>query len=250
MDVFDSLVSETVVVMPTFNEAGNIEHMIESVLNVLPNVHILVVDDDSPDGTSDIVSQLALTHVNVHLLNKKTDKGFARAYISGFKWALDNGFKRVIQMDADGSHQPEFLPEMIKKSLVSEYVIGSRWVKGGKVVNWPLSRLVLSKGGNFYARLMLHPKVKDATAGFKIIDCSLLERMETESITSKGYSFQVELLLRALSLNATVDEVPIVFIEREVGVSKMSRKIILEAMWFVTVSGFKSFFGFNRKAVG
>lgn len=246
--VFDSeIYAKTLIVMPTFNEAGNIEKMINSVLQVVPDVHILVVDDDSPDGTSDIVAGVSEVYGNVHLLTKTRDKGFARAYISGFQWALDNGFDLVVQMDADGSHQPEFLPAMIAATEQFDYVVGSRWMRGGRVVNWPFSRLLLSKGGNWYARFMLHPKIKDVTGGFKTINASLLKRMNTSDMVSKGYSFQIELLLRALDAGARVGEVPIVFVERTVGVSKMSRRIILEAMWYVTVAGVKRFFNFRKK---
>lgn len=240
------LADKTLIVMPTFNEAGNIENMIESVFKVIPNIHILVVDDDSPDGTSDIVSEMMYHYRSLHLLTKVKDKGFAKAYISGFRWALDNGFERVIQMDADGSHQPVFLPSMIEASRDADYVIGSRWMRGGQVVNWPFSRLILSKGGNWYARFMLHPGVKDATGGFKLIKADLLKRMRTDEMVSKGYSFQIELLLRAVDAGAVKEEIPIVFVEREVGVSKMSRKIIIEAMMYVTKTGIKRFFGLGK----
>lgn len=228
--------------MPTFNEAESIIGMLESVLTSQPEVDVLVVDDSSPDGTSDIVYDFSLDNPRVKLMTKVEDKGFARAYISGFNYAIKNGYEYVFQMDADGSHQPKFLQGMLAASGPNKYVIGSRWIKGGSVVNWPLSRLILSKGGNLYFRIMLRMKIKDATGGFKIISTNLLKKMDINSIKNKGYSFQIELLLRAVDVGAQIEEYPIEFVEREHGVSKMSRAIILEAMTYVTLVGIKRFF--------
>lgn len=235
--------NKILIIMPTFNEAESIIGMLESIIKVQKKVDILVVDDSSPDGTSNLVKEFSITNPQVKLLTKTVDKGFARAYISGFNYAIDNGYEYIFQMDADGSHQPKFIEGMIELSGPNNYVIGSRWVKGGGVVNWPLSRLILSKGGNLYFRIMLGMKIKDATGGFKIISTDLLKKMNVNSIESKGYSFQIELLLRAVDAGAEVNEYPIEFVEREHGVSKMSRAIIIEAMKYVTSVGVKRFFG-------
>lgn len=229
--------------MPTFNEADNVQIIIPEIFStVSDNVDILIVDDNSPDGTSDIVANMQSVYSNLKLMTKTKDKGFAKAYISGFNYAMDNGYSYVIQMDADGSHQSKFLNEMIAASGVNTYVIGSRWVDGGSVVNWTLKRKILSLGGNFYAQLMLKSKIKDITGGFKVIDVGLLKKMNVSSIANKGYSFQIELMLRARDSGAKIIEVPIEFVEREHGVSKMSTSIVLEAMKYVTIVGFRRFF--------
>ena len=228
------------IVIPTFNEAESLPILIEKIAKETNNkeTEILIVDDDSPDGTSHIVKKLQKTYPNLQLITKTEDKGFSKAYITGFQHALKGEYDIVFQMDADGSHQPVFIKNMVAKIEEGcDYVIGSRWVKGGSVVNWPLSRKILSIGGNIYARLMLKTKNKDITGGFKAIRFSLLEKMKTETITTTGYSFQIELFLRARSLKAKICETPIEFIEREQGASKMSRKIVLEAIRYVTLKG-------------
>lgn len=226
------------IIVPTFNEAENIEIIIPEIFkNVEDNIDVLVVDDSSPDGTSDVVANMQDYYGNLYLITKKEDKGFAKAYISGFKYAIDNGYDYVIQMDADGSHQPKFLPSLIGLSNNESYVIGSRWVKGGSVVNWPLRRKILSLGGNFYSRVMLKTKVRDVTGGFKVIPVPLLKLMDVETIMVKGYSFQIELFLRAKKCNANIVEFPIEFVEREQGYSKMSNAIVLEALTYVTRKG-------------
>ena len=236
--------SKYLIVMPTFNEAENVQIIIPEVFDsVDDSVDILVVDDNSPDGTSDVVANLQTSFSSLYLVTKTKDKGFAKAYITGFQYAIENNYDYVIQMDADGSHQPKFLKKLIEASEDNNYVIGSRWVKGGSVVNWPFQRKVLSLGGNFYAQIMLHSRLKDITGGFKVINVELLKAMDVSSIESKGYSFQIELMLRARKVGAKIKEVPIVFVERVNGVSKMSGKIIIEAMLFVTKTGFKSIVG-------
>lgn len=235
--------TKILIVIPTFNESESIPILLSKIdkVNVNKNINILIVDDESPDGTSEIVEKLKNKYSNLNLITKTFDKGFSKAYITGFKYGLEqNIYDIIVQMDADGSHQPVFLESMIKKIEEGyEYVIGSRWVKGGSVVNWPFSRKILSIGGNIYARILLRSKNKDITGGFKAINVELLKKMKTETITTTGYSFQIEMYLRAKSLKAKICEVPIEFIEREKGVSKMSKKIVLEAIKYVTVRGLK-----------
>lgn len=226
------------IIMPTFNEADNVQKIIPAIFDIVDNnVDILIVDDNSPDGTSDIIANMQSIYPRLELMTKTKDKGFAKAYISGFNYAIDNAYDYVIQMDADGSHQPKFLKELITASGGDKYVIGSRWVKGGSVVNWPFNRKLLSLGGNLYSRIMLHSKVKDITGGFKIIPVSILQSMGINEIKVKGYSFQIELMLRARKSGASIVEVPIEFIEREYGVSKMSSSIVKEALIYVTRKG-------------
>ena len=229
---------EVLIILPTFNESENIEKIILSILDERLPVDILVVDDESPDGTSEIVKRIAKKHKNVKLLYKTTDKGFAKAYISGFHYALDNGYWYVIQMDADGSHQPKFLKDLFDAAAKNNYVIGSRWTRGGSVVNWPLKRKILSLGGNLYSRIMLRSSVKDITGGFKMFSTYILSKMNIDDIKVKGYSFQVELMLRARKAGANIIEVPIEFVEREKGYSKMSADIVKEALVYVTKKGF------------
>jgi dolichol-phosphate mannosyltransferase len=228
---------KTIIIIPTFNESMNIEGLVKKINEQNIDLDILVVDDDSPDGTSDIVFEMQKVLPNLKLITKTEDKGFAKAYITGFNYAIDNGYDIVVQMDADGSHQPKFLKSMLNAVERNDYVIGSRWIKGGSVVNWPLKRFILSRGGNMYARIMLNSNVKDITGGHKAISIELLKKMDVNSITSKGYSFQIELYLRARANGAKVVEVPIEFVEREQGVSKMSSDIVKEAMLFVTKKG-------------
>lgn len=225
--------------MPTYNEAENISGIIKSIIELKLPLDVLVVDDDSPDGTSELVKKLQVDNSNLHLLTKTTDKGFAKAYISGMLWALEKGYETVIQMDADGSHQPKHLSDLLEAAKSSDYVIGSRWMLGGSVVNWPFKRLLLSKAGNLYARIMLRSKVRDITGGFKAINSELLKKMNVQDIKVQGYSFQIELYLRARKAGANVKETPIEFVEREHGVSKMSSAIVKEAMLFVTKKGLR-----------
>ena len=229
--------NQTLIVIPTFNESLTIEKIISLVVAEKLPVDILVVDDNSPDGTSNIVRGLQKSIPNLKLMTKAEDTGFAKAYISGFKYAMDNGYSKVAQMDADGSHQPKFLPALLKASESSDYVIGSRWTKGGSVVNWPLKRFVISRLGNLYSRIMLRTSLKDVTGGFKVINMDMLRKIDPLTMTSRGYSFQIELFLRARKNYGKIVEVPIEFVEREEGVSKMSKEIVKEAMIFVTKKG-------------
>lgn len=237
------------IIIPTFNESESIPILLDKIEKAREKqkIDILVVDDNSPDGTSNVVKNLQKKYSNLKLITKTEDKGFSKAYITGFKYALESKkYDIIFQMDADGSHQPVFIAAMVKKIEEGfDYVIGSRWVKGGSVVNWPLSRKILSIGGNIYARIMLRSTNKDITGGFKAIRFELLQKMRTATITTTGYSFQIELYLRAKALKAKICETPIEFIEREQGVSKMSKKIVLEAIRYVTVKGLRKDEPFN-----
>ena len=234
---------KTLIIIPTFNESETIQTIIDSIFKQTLNCDVIVVDDDSPDQTSDIVKFLQKKYKNLHLITKIKDKGFSKAYLTGFEYALkhEKKYARVVQMDADGSHQPQFIPQLLQKiDEGCDYVIGSRWINGGKVVNWPLKRKILSKSGNWYARNMLKTNVRDVTGGFKAIKINLLRDMISHPLTTEGYSFQIELFLRARELQAKICEVPITFVEREQGYSKMSQKIVIEAVKYVTREGLTS----------
>ncbi len=221
-----------IIVVPTFNEAENVERLAASVFAQTPDIHMLFVDDDSPDGTGDILDALAaLPWIagRLHVLHRTAKDGFARAYIAGFQWSLARDYDLIIQMDADLSHDPIYLPKMIEASDKVDIVIGSRYMNGISVVNWPLWRLLLSWGANRYVNSVTALNINDCTSGFKIIHRRVLESIELESMISNGYSFQVELLFRAHVLQYTFAEVPIIFADRLRGQSKMSNKMFREA---------------------
>lgn len=224
-----------VVCVPTYNERENIESILSRLFKANPNVEALVIDDSSPDGTAAIVESMQKTNRKLHLLKNPKKSGLGGAYRAGFKWALDNNFEHVIEMDADGSHQPEQLPALIAQISSSDVVIGSRWIKGGSVVNWPLSRKVLSLGGNFYVRSVLGINIKDATAGFRIYSKKALRELNLLDSESQGYIFQVDGTYRAVKRGLKVTEVPIEFVERNLGESKMSSSIVIEAITQVTI---------------
>lgn len=227
------------VCIPTYNERENIERILQRLFAANSNIEALVIDDNSPDGTSKIVKDLQQNNSKLHLLVNPTKAGLGGAYRAGFRWAIKNGFDFVVEMDADGSHQPEQLPALMLKTSHHDLVIGSRWTSGGSVVNWPFSRKVLSLGGNFYVRTVLGIKIKDATAGFRIYSVAALDQLSMLKSNSQGYIFQVDGTYRAVAKNLRVCEVPIEFVEREVGVSKMSRSIVLEAIVQVTIWAFR-----------
>ena len=231
----------TLVIMPTFNELQNLERVVERTLLALPDTDILVVDDDSPDGTGVLADSLAASDDHIHALHRSEKMGLGAAYIAGFAWGLERGYDWLIEMDADGSHPPEALPRMIEAASASAavgLVIGSRWAPGGSVEDWPKSRELLSRAGNTYARLMLSLKVRDATAGYRVYRSAMLAGFDFASVDSKGYCFQIDLTLLTVGAGFAITEVPIRFREREFGVSKMSRAIVMEAMLRVTGWGF------------
>jgi dolichol-phosphate mannosyltransferase len=221
--------------MPTYNEAGNVLRMISDIRNLIPNLHILVVDDGSPDGTADLVRAQSRQDNSVFLLERDAKAGLGAAYRAGFRWALEREYTHVVEMDADGSHQPKFLPELLAAAQNSDLVIGSRWVRGGSVVNWPLSRKILSQGGNLYTRILLGMPIHDATGGFRVLDLAVAHEVGLLQAQTQGYVFQVDNSYRFFSSKRLIKEVPITFIEREIGESKMSRRIVIEAMLHVTL---------------
>ena len=231
--------------MPTFNEAGNIHHAVEELFKYNPAVDLLIVDDDSPDGTGVLADQLALTNSRIKVMHRKEKQGLGAAYIAGFKFAFDSDYDYVVEMDADGSHRAEDLPKLLAVCQSNDLVIGSRYVTGGSTENWPLHRQWLSKGGNFFAKLMLGSKLNDMTAGFRVFSVPFLKTMNLETINARGYSFQIEMAYRTIKQGGRTEEVPIVFIEREVGESKMSRAIVLEALVLMTKFGIRRLFRRN-----
>ncbi len=232
-------VGRVAVIMPTYNERENLEAMAGRVRAAVPDADLLVVDDNSPDGTGDLADKLAAGDSHVRVLHRPGKGGLGAAYIAGFGWALDQGYDAVVEMDADGSHQPEQLPGLLAALAGADLVIGSRYVPGGRVVNWPKSREVLSRGANTYVRMMVGISVKDATAGYRAYRAATLRAIDLHQVESQGYCFQVDLTLRALHAGLTVVEVPITFVEREHGASKMSRAVILEALWMVARWGLR-----------
>ena len=233
--------SPVLVIIPTYNESENIERIISRVHEHSPQVDVLVADDNSPDGTGDIADKIAALDERVHVLHRKGKEGLGAAYLAGFQWGLDKGYAVLVEMDADGSHRPQDLPRLLAAlgEQGADLVIGSRWVPGGKTENWPVARQAISRVGNTYVRLAMGMKVRDATAGFRAFRRGALERIGLEKVTSTGYCFQVDLAFRAVSAGCKVVEVPITFVEREVGVSKMSGAIVFEALWRTTVWGFQ-----------
>lgn len=223
------------VVIPTYDERENLPRIVPLVLQVDDRVDVLVVDDNSPDGTGEVADELAERHApRVHVLHRPGKEGLGRAYLAGFRWGLDGGYGRIMEMDADLSHRPEDLPAMLAASESHAVVVGSRYVAGRvTVVNWPIGRLLISLFGSWYARTITRLPVRDATGGFNCFRREVLEAIDVERVQSNGYSFQIELKLRAWRKGFKPLEVPIVFTERDSGESKMSKRIVREAVWKV-----------------
>jgi dolichol-phosphate mannosyltransferase len=222
------------VIIPTYNERDNVDSIVARTRQAVPAADILVVDDNSPDGTGDMAEKLALTDGQVHVLHRTQKGGLGAAYLAGFDWALDRGYDVLVEMDADGSHDPAELPDLLAALANADLVIGSRWVRGGTVRNWPRSREILSRGGNTYARIMLGLSVHDATGGYRAYRAATLRKLGLHDVKSQGYCFQIELTLRTVRAGLSVAEVPITFTERALGTSKMNRAIVAEALWRVT----------------
>ncbi|HEX4818471.1 MAG TPA: polyprenol monophosphomannose synthase [Nonomuraea sp.] len=226
------------VVVPTYNERDNLRMIVERLRAAVPDAAVLVADDNSPDGTGEVADELAAGDDQVHVLHRPGKQGLGAAYIAGFRWGLREGYDVLVEMDADGSHQPEELPKLLQALADgADLAIGSRYVPGGKVVNWPHRRELLSKGANVYTRVMLGLPVRDATAGFRAYRAATLEKVGLAGVESQGYCFQVDLTLRTSRHGLRVVEVPITFVERTVGKSKMSGKVMSEALWRIGLWG-------------
>ena len=232
------------IITPTFNESKNIVLLIEKILKKNPSYHLLVIDDNSPDGTAHIVKRMQDDYKNIFIEEREKKSGLGTAYIHGFNWALKNDYDYIVQIDADLSHNPDDIPRLISRLENNDLVIGSRYTSGVSVVNWPIRRLLLSYFANLYARLITGMHVKDATGGFKAWKREVLESIELDHVQSQGYSFQIEMNFRALSKGFKVTEEPIIFIDRTIGESKMSGAIMNEAIWMVWLLRIKKILGF------
>lgn len=251
MDSSASL-ERVLVIIPTYNECENVEKITSRVRRSVPDAHILIADDNSPDGTGRIADQIAEDDNHVHVLHRKGKEGLGAAYLAGFAWGLERNYDVLVEMDADGSHQPEQLPLLLKALERADMVKGSRWVRGGSVVNWAKHRELLSRGASIYTRVWLGIPVKDTTGGFTAFRATTLRGIGLDRIESAGYCFQIDLAWRAVKAGFKVAEVPIEFVEREFGTSKMSRNIVFEALIRTTSWGAKYRFGqikdlINRK---
>ena len=234
------------IIIPTYNEKENIGLIIPEIKALLPDVHILVVDDNSPDGTSACVKELAAKTTGIFVLDRPKKEGLGRAYVSGFGWALERSYEFIFEMDADFSHDPKYLPDFLSAIRDKDLVIGSRYIRGVNVVNWPMFRLLLSYFGNLVARILTGVPVRDCTAGFKCFRRRVLETIRLDKIDSSGYSFQVEVNYLTWKKGFRIAEIPIVFTDRKRGVSKMSTKIIREAL--ILVWKLRLLSTFNRMA--
>ncbi len=221
------------VVLPTYNERENLEPLVEAVLEALPEATLLVVDDASPDGTGELADMMAEGDPRIHVMHREGKLGLGSAYIAGFRWALERDFDWVFEMDADGSHDPRYLRDMIAATDRYDVVVGSRYTQGVNVINWPMSRLLLSYYANKYARVATGLRLADSTSGFKCFKREVLEALDLSKVSSTGYAFQIEMNFRAWKKGFRVGEIPIVFVDRVAGQSKMSGGIVREAVWRV-----------------
>jgi dolichol-phosphate mannosyltransferase len=221
------------VVVPTYNERVNLPLITPSILLQDPRIEVLVVDDNSPDGTGQLADELAAANDRIHVLHRPGKAGLGKAYLAGFRWALDHGYDFIFEMDADFSHDPKFLPEFLKAIADADLVIGSRYKHGVNVINWPISRLLLSVGANEYARRITGLPLSDSTGGFKCFRRQVLEAIDFEQVRSNGYSFQIEMSFRAWKKGFRLLEIPIIFTDRVEGQSKMNKRIVREAIWMV-----------------
>ena len=224
---------KTLIISPTYNERKNIKQLVDMVIGENPELHLLIVDDNSPDGTGEKVKKLQTEYKNLFLETRPKKSGLGTAYIFGFKWALEKKYDNIIQMDADLSHNPKDLPRMVNNLQKYDLVIGSRYINGISVVNWPLRRLMLSYGANAYSRVITGMPIMDGTGGFKAWKSSVLSSIDLDSVKSQGYSFQIEMNFRAWVKKFNIKEIPIIFSDRTIGQSKMSKTIVYEAIFMV-----------------
>jgi dolichol-phosphate mannosyltransferase len=230
------------VCLPTYNEQDNVVPMTEAILAATPDVDVLIIDDNSPDGTGQLADGIAGREPRVKVLHRAGKEGLGKAYLAGFEWALGRGYDLILEMDADFSHDPKYLPGMLEAARSADLVLGSRNIPGGGTVNWGVGRKIISRGGSFYARTILGIPVRDLTGGFKCFHRKVLESIDLPTVECSGYAFQIELTFRALRRGFRVVEFPIVFVDRRVGQSKMSKRIVLEALgkvWSIRRSNFR-----------
>ena len=234
---------KTLVVTPTYNEADNIEQFITKVLGQGTDIQILVVDDNSPDKTGDVVARMMASNPSIHLIRRPGKMGLGTAYVEGFRFAIRNQFDYVFEMDADFSHNPDEIPNFLERIHDCDLVVGSRYKNGVRVLNWPIRRLLLSYSANVYTRIVTGMPIKDATGGFKCFKRKVLEAIDLDKVRSNGYAFQIEMNFKAWSKGFTLREHPIIFMDRRSGVSKMSRRIVYEAVFMVWKLKFRKIFG-------
>jgi len=233
---------KTLVIVPTYNEREMLGETITRLRDAVPNADVLIVDDASPDGTGHLAEELAEQDPAISVLHRAGKQGLGKAYVAGFGWALERGYEVIVEMDADASHQPEELPTLLDRIAAADQpdlVLGSRWVPGGSIVDWPRHREWLSRGGNVYVKVVLGLGVGDATGGFRAYRAAALKDLGLDQVASTGYCFQVDMVRRVLDLPGKIVEVPITFVERREGTSKMNRSIVFEALWRVTGWGVK-----------
>lgn len=233
---------KTLVMMPTFNELETLERSVSELFRHNSAVELLVIDDNSPDGTGELADRLSGADSRVKVLHRPGKQGLGKAYLAGMAWGLEQGFDLLVQMDADGSHRAEDLPKLLAKAGAQQLVIGSRWVPGGAVHNWPWYRKAISRFGNFYAAKMLGSSLGDLTAGFRVYGSELLRQLPLGNVAAQGYGFQVEMTKNVMALRKSIVEVPIQFVERENGASKMTMAIVIEAFVLATKWGFERLF--------
>ena len=241
---------KVLVIVPTYNERESLPVIISGIRQAEPDVHILIADDNSPDGTGEVADGLSSSDNSVHVLHRLAKAGLGAAYLDAFNWAKSNGYNVVVEMDADGSHRPQDLTKILDALTNNDVVLGSRWIKDGRVVNWAKSREVLSRGGNLYTRMWLGIPIHDATGGFRAYRMTALAVMNTDQVESQGYCFQVDMAWRAVKANLRVAEVPITFVERELGESKMDGSIVKEALWRVTQWGIEKRYSDLKRVFG
>ena len=234
---------KVLVIVPTYNEIENLGNLVPLVLDQDKRIEMLIVDDNSPDGTGQLADQLARGISRIHVLHRERKDGLGRAYLAGFAWALERDFEYIFEMDADFSHDPKFLPEFLRAIEDADLVVGSRYKDGVNVINWPMTRLILSKGANLYSHWITGLPLTDSTGGFKCFRREVLEAIDLEAVHSNGYSFQIEMSFRAWKKGFRLVEIPIVFVDRVEGHSKLSKGIVREAIWMVWFLRLKAIFG-------
>jgi dolichol-phosphate mannosyltransferase len=227
------MAEKALILLPTYNEKENIEGIIPEILRQDDRLFVLVIDDNSPDGTGEIADRIAEDNPRVFVLHREEKKGLGQAYIAGFRWALERDYDYIFEMDADFSHNPKYLPDFLENIKENDIVLGSRYISGVNVVNWPIMRLLLSYYANVYSRVVTGLPLRDGTGGFKCFRRKVLEAIDLDDVRSNGYSFQIEVSFRAWKKGFKIKEIPIVFVDRTAGTSKMSKKIVREAIWMV-----------------